>query len=160
MSVGFWHITYNPELTALEQWTFVQLTTLLSNHSCLTWVGPLVLVGLNHSLPARQVRGWWAGRGPLCATRPFSLCQTVLRAAGRGPKRSPENTRGGLRPGHGMHTPPPREGGFPGGSEGKESARNAGDPGSIPGSGRSPGEGNGIPLQYSCLENSMDGGAW
>ena len=50
--------------------------------------------------------------------------------------------------------------GFPGGSEGKASACNAGDPGSIPGSGRSPGEGNGNPLQYTCLENSMDGGAW
>ena len=46
--------------------------------------------------------------------------------------------------------------GFPGGSEGKASACNAGDPGSIPGSGRSPGEGNGNPLQYSCLENPMD----
>ena len=42
----------------------------------------------------------------------------------------------------------------------KESACNAGDPGLIPGLGRSPGEGNGNPLQYSCLENSMDGGAW
>ena len=41
-----------------------------------------------------------------------------------------------------------------------ESACNAGDPGSTPGWGRSPGEGNGIPLQYSCLENSMDRGAW
>ena len=50
--------------------------------------------------------------------------------------------------------------GFPGGSDGKASARNVGDPGLIPGSGRSPGEGNGNPLQYSCLENSMDGGAW
>ena len=47
-----------------------------------------------------------------------------------------------------------------GGSDGKASAYNAGDPGSIPGSGRSPGEGNGNPLQYSCLENPMDGGAW
>ena len=46
------------------------------------------------------------------------------------------------------------------GSDGKESACNAGDLGSIPGSGRSPGEGNGNPLQYSCLENPMDGGAW
>ena len=45
---------------------------------------------------------------------------------------------------------------LPGGSDGKASACNAGDPGSIPGSGRSPGEGNGNPLQYSCLENSMD----
>ena len=42
----------------------------------------------------------------------------------------------------------------------KASARNAGDLGLIPGSGRSPGEGNGKPLQYSCLENPMDGGAW
>ena len=50
--------------------------------------------------------------------------------------------------------------GFPGGSDGKESACNAGDLGSIPGSGRSPGEGNGNPLQYSCLENPMEGGAW
>ena len=49
---------------------------------------------------------------------------------------------------------------FPGGSEGKASACNAGDPGSIPGSGRSPGERNGNPFQDSCLENSMDGGAW
>ena len=49
---------------------------------------------------------------------------------------------------------------FPGGSGVKEFACNAGDPSSIPGSGRSPEEGNGNPLQYSCLENSMDGGAW
>ena len=50
--------------------------------------------------------------------------------------------------------------GFPGGSAGKASACNAGDMGFIPGSGRSPEEGNGNPLQYSCLENSMDGGDW
>ena len=49
---------------------------------------------------------------------------------------------------------------FPGGSDGKAFAYNAGDLGSIPGLGRSPGEGNGNPLQYSCLENPMDGGAW
>ena len=49
---------------------------------------------------------------------------------------------------------------FPGGSEVKASACNVGDPGSIPGLGRSPGEGNGNPLQYSCLENPMDRGAW
>ena len=49
---------------------------------------------------------------------------------------------------------------FPGGSDGKVSAYNAGDPGSIPGPGRSPGEGNGNLLQYSCLENPMDGRAW
>ena len=50
--------------------------------------------------------------------------------------------------------------GFPSGSEVKASACNAGDLGSILGSGRSPGEGNGNPLQYSCLENLMDGRAW
>ena len=49
---------------------------------------------------------------------------------------------------------------LPGGSDGKASACNAGDPGSIPGSGRSPGTGNGNPLQHSCLENPTDGGAW
>ena len=47
-----------------------------------------------------------------------------------------------------------------GGSDGKVSVYNAGDPGLIPGSGRSAGEGNGNPLQYSCLENPMDRGAW
>ena len=50
--------------------------------------------------------------------------------------------------------------GFPSGSGGKESAYSVGDLGSIPGPGRSPGEVNGNPLQYSCLENSMDRGAW
>ena len=50
--------------------------------------------------------------------------------------------------------------GFPEGSDGKKSAGNAGDPGSIPGSGRPPGEGNGTPFQYSCLENPIDRGAW
>ena len=49
---------------------------------------------------------------------------------------------------------------FPNGSDGKACAYNAGDLGSIPESGRSPGEGNGNPLQYSCLENPMDGEAW
>ena len=51
-------------------------------------------------------------------------------------------------------------GDFPHSTVGKESACNAGDLGSIPGLGRSPGEGNGNPLQYSCLENPMDRGAW
>ena len=50
--------------------------------------------------------------------------------------------------------------GFPGGSDGKGSACNAGDLGSIPGLGRSPGEGNGYPLQYPCLGNPMYRGAW
>ena len=50
--------------------------------------------------------------------------------------------------------------GVPGGSNGEESTCNVGDMGSIPGLGRSPGEGNGYPPQYSCLENSMNRGAW
>ena len=50
--------------------------------------------------------------------------------------------------------------GFPGSSDGKASAYNVGDPGLIPGSGRSTGEGNSNPLQYSCLENPTDQGAW
>ena len=49
---------------------------------------------------------------------------------------------------------------FRGGSDSKESAFNTGDPGSIPGLGKCPGEGNGHPLQYPCLENLMDRGAW
>ena len=49
---------------------------------------------------------------------------------------------------------------LPGGPDAKASDYNAGDPGSIPGAGRSPGEGTGNPLQYSCLENPMEGGAW
>ena len=50
--------------------------------------------------------------------------------------------------------------GFPGDSEAKEPACKVGDLGLIPGSGGSPGEGNGYPIQYSCLENPMEGGAW
>ena len=50
--------------------------------------------------------------------------------------------------------------GFLGGSDSEETARHVGNQGSIPGSGRSPGEGNGYPLQYSCLGNPMDRGAW
>ena len=60
----------------------------------------------------------------------------------------------------GIKTIPMKKRGFPGGSEVKASTCNVGDLGSIPGSGRSPAEGNGNPLQYSSLENPMDGGAW
>ena len=60
----------------------------------------------------------------------------------------------------GYRLPTPVFLGFPGGSDGKESTRNAGDLGSIPELRRSPGEGNSYPCQYSCLENSMDRGAW
>jgi len=59
-----------------------------------------------------------------------------------------------------MFLTPQSDLGFPGGSNGKASAWNAGDLDLIPGSGRFPREGNGNPLQYSCLENSMDEGAW
>ena len=69
----------------------------------------------------------------------------------------PDLWEGSLRS---YHTGTLEKEGFPGGSEGKESTCNAGDPGSIPGLGRSPGESNGSPLQYPCLENSMDRGAW
>ena len=61
----------------------------------------------------------------------------------------------GRSPGEGNGYPLQYSWDFPGGSDGKESACNAGDQGSVPGLGRSPGEGNGYPLQYSCLENSM-----
>ena len=59
-----------------------------------------------------------------------------------------------------MFPPSYLPGDFPRGSDGKASAYNVGDLGLIPGLGRSSGEGNGNPLQYSCLENPMDGGAW
>ena len=62
-------------------------------------------------------------------------------------------------PGEGDGNPLQYSWGFPGGSDGKESACNEGDLDLIPGLGRSPGEGNGNPLQHSCLENSMDRGA-
>ena len=68
-----------------------------------------------------------------------------VEALQKGPKSYPSGFYGGC---------------FPGGSEDKASPCNAGDWGSIPGLGRSPGEGNGNPLQYSCLENPMDRGAW
>ena len=68
---------------------------------------------------------------------------------------------GSQRVGHNLVTEQQRrESDFPGGSVDKETACGAGDPGSIPGLGRSPGEGNGNPFQYSCLENSIDRGAW
>ena len=86
-----------------------------------------------------------------------------IRSAGSGYGQWNYRTRGlaGL---HSEAYPEIRESinqlGFPGGSDGKVSACNVGDSGLIPGLGRSPGEGNGNPLQYFCLENPMDGGAW
>ena len=96
----------------------------------------------------------------------------------RQPKRPPRSVPGALFPKSGANGWPPEAKAscgspfpamllaaspfmnFPGGSEGKASACNVGDLGSIPGLGRLPGEGNGNPLQNSCLENPMDRGAW
>ena len=65
-----------------------------------------------------------------------------------------------LAPSTGIEPTPSALESFPGGSDGKVSACNVEDPDLIPGLGRSPGEGNGSPLQYTCLENPMDRGAW
>ena len=98
-----------------------------------------------------------------------TLRATVPRVANSGHVERPNNNSSA--PGFCPCSPAPVQGiflnhlplllmGFPGGSDGKESACNAGDLGSIPGLGRSPGEGIGNPLQYSCLENSMDRGGF
>ena len=88
-------------------------------------------LGLGHLMSRTRIRGAEFPRSPVAKT-PHSQCK-------------------------GLGLIPSRD--FPGGSDSKESSCNAGDPGSIPGSGRSLGEGNSYPLQYSCLENSMDRGA-
>ena len=99
----------------------------------------------------------------VCLRSP-SLLRFTNRNGERGPRPfwlPPPFKQNGLdKCGNGQlpFSPPPL--GFPGGSTGKESACDAGDLGSIPGLGRSSGEGNGYPLQYSGLENSMDRGAW
>ena len=102
---------------------------------------------VSHPRCVRHMGEGGRGRG-MCATR----AEVGGAGAGCG---LPRHFRGGsLYPGaHGDHW-----WFLPGGSDGKELACNAGDPGSIPGSGRSSGEGNGNPLQYSCLENSVDRG--
>ena len=82
--------------------------------------------------------GWWGRPGP----------------------RVPASGVGVLCGQEDVHTGTPHCWGRPGGSAGKEPACSAGDPGSIPGSGRAPGGGHGSPLQYSALENPTDGGAW
>ena len=75
-------------------------------------------------------------------------------------EKKPENSDGWTRLSHKNDYPLQYSWGFPRGSDGKESAYNAGDPGSSTGSGKNPEEGNGYPFQYSCLENSMDSRAW
>ena len=90
---------------------------------------------------------WRPGLEPNCKSREF-LIRLSLTA-----RQFFYTVRERVRPFQGVYS-------FPGGSEGKESACNAGDLSSIPGSGRSLREGNGNPFQNSCLENSMDRGAW
>ena len=78
-----------------------------------------------------------------CHSNVLGLCNMEASLLGEKNKRSPRS-----------------DAGFAGSSDGKESACNVGDPGSISGSGRSPGEGNGNTLRYSCVENPVDRGAW
>ena len=93
-----------------------------------------------------------SGRAGDCVQSfPEPACWT--RTAGAAP-------RGGLSFLGSFRTPPISRRAFPGGSVVKNPPASAGEAGSAPGSGRSPGEGNGSPLQFSCLENPMDRGAW
>ena len=113
--------------------------------------------------PMFRLLHWQAGPLPLApmgsprvahkARTPGSSPSPDTQAAPAGPAARPPTQDG---PGH----PNLSNLGFPGGSDSKESACNAGDLGSIPGLERSSGEGNGYSLQYSCLENSMDRGDW
>ena len=101
---------------------------------------------MDHSLPGSSVRGILQVRIP----------KWVSMASSRGSSQLEHTSfRSPALAGRFFFTK-----GFPGSSDGKASAYNAGDPGLIPGSGRSPGEKNGNPLQYSDLENSTDRGAW
>ena len=155
-----------------------------------TWVGkipwrrewlptPVTLPGKSHG------RGAWRAAVPGVAESDMTeqlrfslfLLQFCLQRVTKGPSEQPLSLDSGQpapcpkpsprvsllrRPCLGRHTHLLPEGhqGFPGGSDGKESTCNVGDSGSIPGSGRLPGKGNGNPLQYSGLENSMDRAAW
>ena len=95
----------------------------------------------------RWVRGWrWAGETPESGEEKRQSDRSIPQK-GRGSPQTNFISQSSLQPALC-------------GSDGKESACNARDLGSIPGSGRSLGEGNGKPLQYSCLENLMDGEAW
>ena len=97
---------------------------------------------------------WWSGlRGFFGAQRPLkpNLGQTFIELCcvpGHVANSPPRPPIGRGFPVNQLRLPSPSKWGFPGGSDGKDSAHNAGDPGSTPGSGRSPGEGNGNPLQY------------
>ena len=108
--------------------------------------------------PSRVWLLWPHGLQPIRLLRPWDFpgkstgvgCHCLLRSWGYSTVKIFHQQLGNICEGKG----------FPCSSVGKESACNAGDAGSIPGSGRSPGEGNGNPFQYSCLENPMNRGAW
>ena len=122
----------------------------------MTWYSCLTV----NQIDMLWMQGWRRGKekAVICNIYPGTLVNGVV--AGRIPKHLPYSTKISCELDdyylHDYVTWITR--GFPSGLDGKASARNAGDPGSIPRSGRCPGEGNGNPLQYSCLENSMDGG--
>ena len=119
------------------------------------------LSGKKDGRRCRQPEMVWAGVGKCSARRRRIATEGQVTLPSRGTPQCvvPTMTLGSWT-GHlfwGVEVVPL---GFPGGSDGKESACNAGDLDSIPGLGRSPGEGNAYPPQYSCLDNSMDRGAW
>ena len=103
-----------------------------------------------HVIPLEQ--GLLRSEPWMCALR---SPQVTLREGGSHGFRPPSVSNGGLNAAA-VWPPSQRFKGFPGGSDAKEPTCNTGDPGLIPGSGRSPGEVNGYPFQYFCLENSMD----
>ena len=125
------------------------------------WVGSEGLIKWHHEVTCKELPPWWTGiNSAVCLLR-WDLCAYPLRRAP--PMKMRKQPLSLFLPTHftivswgtSMFLR-----GFLYGSDGKESACKAGDEGSIPGSGRSPGEGIGNPLQYSCLKNSRDRGAW
>ena len=124
----------------------------------MTWYSCLTV----NQIDMLWMQGWRRGKekAVICNIYPGTLVNGVV--AGRIPKHLPYSTKISCELDdyylHDYVTWITR--GFPSGLDGKAYAWNARDLGSIPGSGRCPGEGNGNPLQYSCLENSMDGGTW
>jgi len=112
--------------------------------SCPTLCDPM-----DCSIPVSSVHGIFQAR----------VLEWVAISFSRGSSWPRDWTRSPILQADALLSEPPGKPNY-GGSDGKASVCNVGDPGLIPGSGRSPGEGNGNPLQYSCLENSMDRGAW
>ena len=118
---------------------------MLVAHVCPTLCNPM-----DYNPPGPRLLCLWDSPGKNTEVGCHSLLQGIFPTQGSNPGLHCEQILHQLS----------HKGIFPGGSDSKASAYNAGDPGSIPWSGRSSGEGNGKPLQYSCLENSIDGGAW